>query len=64
MVKNIHGTIFVAVAGRPLLQLAGRSAAEFQKFLPMLLKEIQDPGNAAILFINIISEGFSTDVNM
>ena len=46
------GYSFVAVSGRPVLQLARCPAAELQQFLPVLLKEVEHPGNGAILLLD------------
>ena len=58
------GLVFVAVAGRPLLQLMLCPAAELQKLLPVPLKEIEYTGNTGILLRFDGAEGIPVDMDM
>ena len=64
MLENVLGMFLQAVAVGPLAELLGGSAAEFQKLLPILFKEIQDPGNNFFLFRLRGTEGRAVDVDV
>lgn len=62
--QNVLGMFLQAIPGGPLGQLAAGAAGEFQHLLPVLLKEIENPGDDLILFLQGISKGGAVDVDM
>lgn len=51
MKQNVLGMLLQPIPGGPLGQLAAGAAGEFQHLLPVLLKEIENPGDDLILFL-------------
>lgn len=64
MFQNFLGPVFVAIASGPAFQLSWGSSAELEKFLPMLLHKVEDPGDGGFLFFLCFPEGFSAEVNV
>lgn len=62
--QDFLGPVFVAIASGPAFQLSRGSSAELEKFLPMLLHKVEDPGDGGLLFFLRFPEGFSADVNV
>ena len=64
VVQKLGGLLLVSVTGGPTLQLAGCAAAELEQLLPVLLEEIEHPGDGAVLGSLIQAEGAAADVDM
>ena len=64
MEQNVFGMLFQPIPSRPLGKLAPGAAGEFQHLFPVLLKEIENPGDDLILFLQGISKGSAVDVDM
>ena len=64
VVQNIPGLFPIAIPSSPALQLALRTAAEFQQLFPVLFKEVEYPGNGRILLLLSLSKSRPTDMNM
>ena len=62
--QDLLGSVFVAIASGPAFQLSWGSSAELEKFLPMLLHKVEDPGDGRFLFCLRFPEGFSADVDV
>lgn len=61
---TVQAVLYIAVPGRPLVQLALRAAAELEKLLPILLEEVQDAGDAGILEGFRRAESATVDMDM
>lgn len=64
VLQDLLGPVFVAIASGPAFQLSRGPAAELEKFLPMLLHKVEDPGDGGFLVCLRFPEGFSADVNV
>ena len=64
VLQDLLGPVFVAIASSPAFQLSWGSSAELEKFLPMLLHKVEDPGDGGLLFFLRFPEGFSAEVNV
>ena len=56
--------LLIAVPGGPPLQLALGTAAELQRLLPVLFKEVEDPGSGGILLPLRLTEGPAAHVDV
>ena len=63
-VQNVHGVLLVAVPGRPPLQLPLGTAAELQQLLPVLLEEVEHPGDGGILFGSSVAKSRTAHMDM
>ena len=48
LIENFLRVLLVAVTSGPALELCFRPAAELQKFLPVLFKEVEHAGNGGV----------------
>src|SRR5699024_11124687 len=58
------GTVPVPVPGSPAVQLPLGPAAEFEELLPVLLEEVQHPGNGRLLVGIGVPEGLPAYMDM
>ena len=62
--QDLLGPVFVAIPSGPAFQLSWGPAAELEKFLPMLLHEVENSGDGGFLFFLRFPEGLPADVNV
>ena len=62
--QDFLGPVFVAIASGPAFQLSWGSSAELEKFLPMLLHEVENSADGGFLFFLRFPEGLPADVNV
>ena len=62
--QDVLGVLLQPISGGPLSKLAAGAAGEFQHLLPVLLEEIENPGDDFVLFLQGISKGSTVDVDM
>ena len=63
-VQDVPGTVPIAVPGGPAIQLPLGPAAEFEELLPVLLKEVQHPGDGRLLLGIGVPEGLSAHMDV
>lgn len=64
IVQDLHGLLLVAVPGGPALQLPGGTAAELEELFPVLLEEVEDPGNGGVLLLLRNAEGHAVHMDV
>ena len=64
VIQQFLRLVLIAVTGSPTLQLVLCPPTEFQQFLPVLLKEVQDPGNDRILLLLRVTESAPIHMDM
>lgn len=64
VLQNIPGLLLVAVPGRPAVQLPLGAAAELQQLLPVLLEEVQHPGDGRVLLCLGAAKGGPAHMDM
>ena len=63
-IQDLLGVFLQSVTVSPSAELLLGTAAEFQQLLPVLFKEVQNPGNDCLLLFLGVAKGSTVDVDM